>query len=273
MRNLWIIGGVATFLLFLLGIYLGVDRVLGGGGPNPGTITVGKPTIEESRRSPTPDYAPPPGPSGSTGSRPRTSPRREASPEVSQAWVIQDGAPAHQTPQPTAPKVYTLRYGDKVRPMERKDSWDRVLLPNGQPAWVQHEFLSSRKPSDLTSADDGEAGAVKVVNAFYEDLNAHRLGPAYDRLSFEWKRQLDYTTFSNGYAAITSIACTVLTVSPIDADHMTVQVELHSAERRRQKVEAGTHLVVREKGEWKLDSGDFRDVTPPPSEEEEEDLE
>lgn len=271
MRNLWIIGGVATFVLFLLGIYLGVDRVLGGGTPNPGSITVGKPTIEDSRRSPTPDWAPPPGASGSA--RPRGTPRREASPEVSQAWVVQDGAPAHQTPQPTAPKVYTLRYGDKVRPLERKDSWERVLLPNGQPAWVQHEFLSSRKPTDVATADDGEAGAVKAVNRFYEALGERKPGQAYDLLSFEWKRALDFTTFSNGYAGTTSIACTVTGVTPVDADHVTVQVEVHSAERREKKVHAGTHLVVREKGEWKLDSGDLRDVTPPPTEEDEEDLE
>jgi len=270
-RSLWIIGGVATFLLFLLGIYLGVDRVLGGGTPNPGSITTGKPTIAESRRSPTPDWAPPGGASGSP--RTRSTPRREASPEVSVAWVVQDGAPAHQTPGPTAPKVFVLRYGDKVRPMERKDSWDRVLLPTGQPGWVQHQFLSSRKPNDVTSPNDGEAGAVKAVNAFYADLGARRVGPAYDRLSFEWKRQLDFTTFSAGYEATTQIACTVISVTPVDADHVNVQVEVQSAENRHKRTHAGTHLVVREKGEWKLDSGDLMDVTPLPTEEEEEELE
>lgn len=270
MRNLWIIGGVATFALFLMGIWLGVDRVLGGSAPNnPASVTTGKPTIAQSRVTPSPQWAP------ATGSSPRvrSSPRRQASPEVSQAWVVQDGAPAHQTPAATAPKVYTLRYGDRVRPIERKNSWERVLLPDNKPAWVQHQFLSPRKPTDLNTADDGEAGAVKVVNGFYEDLNAHQLGKAYDRLSFEWKRQLDYTTFSTGYAATSTITCTVTSVTPLDADHVNVQIELNSSERRHKRTEVGTHLVVRESGGWKLDSGDLRDVSPPPSEDEEEDLE
>ncbi len=199
-----------------------------------------------------PDQPGPPPPSSSTGGAtgPVVPPTSDK-PRLKVAWITEDGVVARQQAGLNMAEVKTMSRWEEVRWLGESDNWDQVALEDGTQAWVESRYLTFTRPANLKTPSAAEE---KVMN-FYENVSRRDFSSAYTHLSPDWKRELSYAQFTDGYSKTTRLRSEIINVVELGEDRFQVDVSMVADEGGKDVPYLGVYTVERVKGLWVLTSG------------------
>ena len=155
---------------------------------------------------------------------------------------------------------------EMVEILGQQGEWYKVKRQNGQTGWAFAEYVlsepRSKTPSDGRENSKGviinDQYARRTVNAFYTNLNNKRFSDAYSMFSSDWKSQINYDSWKNGYADTVSQNVNITDVEVQSNDLATVYFTLNAKDKQgNQTVTSsfkGQWDVIIEKGRLVLDN-------------------
>lgn len=222
-------------------IGIGTDPVPG---TRPGTSSGGEPPLE----LPLPPDNPPP----ANGVKTPAAVAADRQPVV---WVSEEGASAHAEPGFNMPKVRELKKWEELKVVEAtSEAWDRMADENGNQFWVQKKVVTPIKPANLTQPSVAE----EKVMAFYTQVESGAHNDAYNLLSPDWKRELSYDNFVDGYARTDSLRTEITNVFELGEDRYQVDVSMEAVEEGEPIDYLGIYTVEKVDGKWCLTTGSMK---------------
>jgi hypothetical protein len=240
---------ISGLLIFALGVVLTLPKMTptAPASSTPRSIAGAKPSVQDSRKTPTPDNTP------NLPTRPA-----ELPPGQNWGWVVHEGTKVHETAGLNSAVAATLRYGKRVRLLEQEEGWQKVLLSKRKIGYVQSQFVGQQRPIDAPADDPSEA--TQTLKQFFQEISSHHLTAAYDLLSFEFKRDLRYATFEKGYADTEQAVLKIIKVQTISPEKFGIEAELTMIQERGNHGYRATYDLILEQGEWKISQADIREV-------------
>ena len=208
-----------------------------------------KPDIDSARKTPTPlprDIGMPDIPGGEPGS--------------STFWVYRDNTPLYAEQGLNAPEVQRLAFATQVQLLKEDDQWAQVQVVGGSIGWLQRNVLADRPPPGARS--DQPSQAIKALEAYISALNRRDYAGAYDVLSYDFKRDLSYKRFSQGYSGLDQAHFRVVRVQTISPGSLLFYVEMLCEERPRYRGYKGEYVMVLEQSHWRIAQATLQPVDP-----------
>lgn len=179
---------------------------------------------------------------------------------VSSLWVGRDATPLYAGQGLNQPTLQKMPFATRLEVLKQVDDWVQVRIPGGSIGWTKRNSLSDTAPPGAAGVGPGDA--VKVLQSYFNALNAHNLEGAYDLLSFEFKRDLAYRTFQAGYAGLESVAMRVVRVQTLSPTSSAFYVEMLCTERPQPKAFSGEYILALEQGQWRIAQATLQPVDP-----------
>jgi hypothetical protein len=208
-----------------------------------------KPDIASARKTPTP----PPG-----GVDLPDLP--ESQPGSSTFWVYREGAPLYAEQGLNAPELQKLAFATQVQLLREEEQWAQVQVLGGSIGWLQRNVLADRPPPGARS--DQPSQAIKALEAYVAALNRRDYMAAYDALSYDFKRELSYSSFSRGYSVLDQAYLRVVRVQTISPGSVLFYVEMLCEERPRHQAYKGEYVMVLEQSHWRIAQATLNPVDP-----------
>lgn len=250
-----VIAGLLGFCLFLVGIWLAVPKMASKNVPEAPTA-VGKPEVAVSRRTPVPAEPAPLPVQTRAPDFPQRTPTLSTGKDA--GWVVSEGARVHQGPGLDSPTIATLKYGKRVQMVSSEEGWQKISFDGRQTGWLQSQFVSSHRPEGLPQ--EGPEDAIKALTAFYQDIGKKKIGSAYDRLSFEFKRSLSYAQFQAGYGNAEGADVRITKTESLGPERYMLYAELQITDPKGVHGYRGEYVATLEQGVWKLSQGNIQPV-------------
>ena len=268
----WVVIALAGLVLMF-----GAVKVLGSKDPSPSPVagngqttsdgiptnTLGDdpvPPMPPSRNEP-PISQPPPisEPPPLTIDVPPSTPPNNGSPSTAQqapsnptVWVTDEGAWAYEQPGFNMKKVRELKKWEELKIVEAtKENWDRVRDLEGNEFWIQKKLVTIILPQNLSQPSVAE----KKVMDFYTSVAHGEHSNAYAHLSPEWKRELSFDKFVQGYSRTDSLRSEIVNVYDLGDKRYQVDVSMEAIEEGESVDYLGIYTVERVTGQWFLTSG------------------
>ncbi len=170
-------------------------------------------------------------------------------------WVTEENAMAYQQPGFNMPEVRKLERWEELQVVEStRENWDRVTDIEGNEFWVQKKVLTVIRPQNLSQPSIAE----KKVMDFYTAVAHSKHSDAYMHLSPEWKRELSYDRFVDGYSRTDSLRSEIVNVFELAQDRYQVDVAMEAVEEGEPVDYLGIYTVERVDDAWFLTSGSLR---------------
>jgi hypothetical protein len=251
-----------VMLCFIAGFYLspqGTPRVDPSATPtslqDPDFAAPHKPDIDRARKTPQPgasadplsDLTPPP----------LSSP---GGPGSLSLWVYKDNTPLQGGAGLNHPLVQKLPFGTRLTVLQEGDEWTQVQVPSGPTGWVNRAAVADHPPPGVTGNKPEDA--LKALDKYFSELNARDHAGAYDQLSFDFKRDLPYKRFAEGYAGLESVGMRVVRVQTLGPESQMFYVEMITQERPRPRAYTGEYVLVLEQGQWRIAQATLREADP-----------
>lgn len=167
-------------------------------------------------------------------------------------WVTETDAKAYSQPGFNMPVVRNLVQWEELLIMETsRENWDRVQDLQGQQFWVQKKIVTIIRPQNLSQPSVAE----KKVMDFYTQVAHREHSDAYVHLSPEWKRELSYERFVDGYQRTDSLRSEIVNVFELGEDRYQVDVAMEAIEEGESVDYLGIYTVEKFDGKWYLSSG------------------
>jgi len=132
-----------------------------------------------------------------------------------------------------------------------KENWDRVQDLKGQQFWVQKKIVTIIRPQNLSQPSVAEQ---KVMD-FYTQVAHKEHSDAYVHLSPEWKKELSFERFVDGYSNTDSLRSEIVNVFELGQDRYQVDVAMEAIEEGNSVDYLGIYTVEKVGGKWYLTSG------------------
>lgn len=199
------------------------------------------------------------GPSGgSTGTAGPSNPPVSQRPRLRTAWITEEGVQARRQPGLNMELVRTLTRWEEVRWIKEQSNWDLVTDEKGDQFWIESRFLTFARPANL----DTPSVAEQKVMDFYARVARKDYSEAYRHLSPEWKRELSYKDFVDGYSRTLSLRSEISSVVELGKDRFQVDVAQVADEEGADIDYLGSYTVEPVDGRWMLTSGILKRLTP-----------
>lgn len=167
-------------------------------------------------------------------------------------WVTETDAKAYSQPGFNMPVVRDLKQWEELLIVETsKENWDRVQDLQGQQFWVQKKVVTIIRPQNLSQPSVAE----KKVMDFYTQVAHREHSDAYVHLSPEWKRELSFDRFVEGYSRTDSLRSEIVNVMELGQDRYQVDVAMEAIEEGNPVDYLGIYTVEKVDGKWYLTSG------------------
>lgn len=167
------------------------------------------------------------------------------------AWISHAGTPLRSEPDLKLGAIRTLPEWEEVFWLHEDEGWDQVRLADATEGWVQNKDLVFAKPANL----DKPNGAEEAVMTFYKAVALKDYVQAYNYLSGDWRNDLNFNSFVEGYAQTNNLRTEISQVIPMGTDRFQVDVSMVADEGGRNVEYIGTYLVQKKGNDWCLDSG------------------
>ena len=180
-------------------------------------------------------------------------------PRMPTVWVTEVGAKAYSEPGFNMPIVRELGQWEELLIVETsKENWDRVQDLQGQQFWVQKKIVTIIRPQNLSQPSVAE----KKVMDFYTQVAHRDHSDAYVHLSPEWKRELSFDRFVEGYSHVDSLRSEIVNVLELGLDRFQVDVAMEAVEDGSPVDYLGIYTVEKVDGRWYLTSGSLNKQAP-----------
>lgn len=167
-------------------------------------------------------------------------------------WVTETDAKAYSQPGFNMPVVRELEQWEELMIVESsKENWDKVQDLEGEQFWVQKKIVTIIRPQNLSQPSVAE----KKVMDFYTQVAHREHDEAYVHLSPEWKQELSFDRFVEGYSRTDSLRSEVVNVFELGEDRFQVDVAMEAVEGGHPVDYLGIYTVERLDGKWYLTSG------------------
>ncbi len=179
----------------------------------------------------------------------------DAEPPKPVVWVTEEGAKAYAQPGFNMPELRTLSRWEELQVVEStRENWDRVKDLEGQEFWVQKKIVTVIRPQNLSQPSVAE----KKVMDFYTSVAHGEHSDAYVHLSPEWKRELSYERFVDGYDRTDSLRSEIVNVFELGTDRYQVDVAMEAVEEGEPVDYLGIYTVEKVETTWYLTSGSLK---------------
>ncbi|MCA9792254.1 MAG: SH3 domain-containing protein [Candidatus Eremiobacteraeota bacterium] len=183
-----------------------------------------------------------------------------AKPRRRVAWVTDDNVPARTQPGLNMPEVKKFTKWEEVYWIEDSSNWDHVALEDGQEVWLESRFLTFARPANLNAPSKAE----KLVMGFYAGVARKDYTGAYEFLSPEWRKELSFAQFVDGYSHTLSLRSEIVNVVELGEDRFQVDVSMMADEDGKDVPYLGIYTVERVGERWMLTSGRLKRQAGPP---------
>ncbi|MBS2040150.1 hypothetical protein JST97_34505 [bacterium] len=215
-----------------------------------------KPTVAESLKTPTPgpslDLPEPDGPDA-PGSNPVPA-------GGTSYWVVQDNAALYAAKGLNQSVLERLACSTPITLLREEDDWVEVQVVGGNSGWMKHSQVNDRPPPGAPGPRPGDA--LASLQGFFTSLNQHNYAKAYDHLSFDFKRDLPYRRFSQGYSSLDQVVMRVVRVQTISPQSELFYLEMLCEERPKSKTYQGEYTMVLEQNHWYIAQATMKEVDP-----------
>lgn len=262
-NRLWLLAIPFLTLFFIAGVYVSSPRkrkpvAAITASETPGQFTAArKPTVAESRKTPTPgpalpDLPEPPGPGPAPG---------PAGPSGGTSyWVFQDNASLYSAKGLNQAVVDHLACATPLTLLREDDDWVEVQVLGGNSGWMKRSQVDDHPPPGAPGPRPGDA--LLSLQAFFQFLNQRNYARAYDHLSFDFKRDLPYVRFSRGYSTLDQVFMRVVRVQTISPQSQLFYLEMLCEERPKAKTYQGEYTMVLEQNHWYIAQATMKEVNP-----------
>lgn len=175
-------------------------------------------------------------------------------------WVAFDNTSLYAGQGLDKQVLQKLSLGTQVSLLKEEDDWTEVEVVGGQAGWVERKNILDHPPPGVSR--NVQADALPTLEAYFKALNGKDLGKAYDLLSFDFKRELAFSTFSQGYAGLEEVAMRVIRVQTISNDSRLFFVEELCLEKPKAKAYKGEYTVILERNQWRIAQAVLTEVDP-----------
>jgi hypothetical protein len=214
----------------------------------PSFSATGKPSVTESRRTATPLPAP-------VGDLPPPVNK----PSGLNFWVYQDNAPLFGGQGLNQPELRRLPFATPLTLLKEEDDWAEVqVVLSGEVGWIRRNQILDKPPPEAKGARAEDA--LPVLMSFFAALNRRDYGPAYDQLSFEFKRALPFRTFSQGYRGLERVDMRVIRVATLSPTSRVFYLEMLCMEKPKAKAYQAEYTLVLEKDVWRIAQADLTEM-------------
>ncbi len=205
-----------------------------------------------------PPLDPPPGRDPEPGPTAAAPPPESRKPRLRTAWILENGTKARQKPGLNMEVVNTFNQGDEVFWVKDQLNWDLVEDQKGNPMWVESRSLTFIRPTNLNAPSVAE----RQVMDFYARVARKDYSEAYRHLSPEWKKELSYQRFEEGYSRTLSLRSEVSNVIELGPDRFQVDITQVADEDGADVDYLGSYTVEKIDGRFMMTSGLLRRLKP-----------
>ena len=263
-NRLWLLAIPFLTLFFIAGVYVSSPRKRKPVAPlseTPIEFTAAhKPTVAESRKTPTPDGGlpdlpepPAPGPGPGLGNPPVAA-------GGTSYWVFQDNAPLYAAKGLNQSVLDHLACATPLNLLREEDDWVEVQVVGGNSGWMKRAQVDDHPPPGAPGPRPGDA--LLSLQGFFQNLNQRNYARAYDHLSFDFKRDLPYRRFSQGYSTLDQVFMRVVRVETISPQSQLFYLEMLCEERPKPKTYQGEYTMVLEQNHWYIAQATMKEVNP-----------
>lgn len=175
-------------------------------------------------------------------------------------WVYKDNTPLNSGAGLNHALVQKLPFGTRLTVLQEGDEWTQVQVPSGPTGWVNRSAVADHPPPGVTGNKPEDA--LRALEKYFSELNARDHAGAYDQLSFDFKRDLPYKRFAEGYAGLESVGMRVVRVQTLGPDSQMFYVEMITQERPRPRAYTGEYVLVLEQSQWRIAQATLREADP-----------
>ena len=208
-----------------------------------------KPDVTASRRTPTPD----PLPDIPLAASPSAAPSGGLA-----FWVYQDNSPLYAGAGLNQAVLQRLPCATQLTLLKEEDDWVQVQVLGGGSGWMKRSLVGDHPPPGAAGPRPGDA--LLSLQGYFQNLNRRDYAKAYDHLSFEFKRDLPYSRFAQGYANLDQAFMRVVRVQTLSKDSQLFYVEMLCEERPKAKSFQGEYIMVLEQNQWHIAQVTLKEV-------------
>ena len=179
-------------------------------------------------------------------------------PRLRTAWILENGVKARKKPGLNMEVVRTFKQGDEVFFVKDQLNWDLVEDQKGNSMWVESRFLTFIRPTNLNAPSVAE----QQVMDFYARVARKDYSEAYRHLSPDWKKELSYQRFEEGYSRTHSLRSEVSNVIELGPERFQVDIQQVADEDGADVDYLGSYTVERIEGRWMMTSGILKRLRP-----------
>ncbi len=192
---------------------------------------------------------------GTSGGGSSPPPAQEPNQQVV-VWVSEEGAFAYSQPGFNMEKVRELKKWEELKIVEKdlERKWDRVRDLDGNEFWVEKKVVTIIRPQNLNQPSRAETTVMK----FFTAVAQNRHSDAYVYLSPEWKRELSFDRFVEGYSHVDSLRSEIVNVFKFEGERYQVDVAQEAVEEGEPVDYLGIYTVERVEDKWYLTSGSLK---------------
>jgi len=211
-----------------------------------------KPDVEASRKTPQPD------------------PISDLPPEVAGTpvapaggldyWVYQDNSPLYAAMGLNQPVIQRLPCNTPLVLLREQDEWVEVQVVGGGSGWMKASQVGDHPPPG--GVGPRPADALISLQGFFQQLNRKDHARAYDQLSYDFKRDLPFRTFSQGYSTLDQVYMRVVRVQTLSPQSQIFYVEMLCEERPKAKAYEGEYTMVLEQNRWYIAQANLKEISP-----------
>jgi hypothetical protein len=261
-NRLWLLAIPFLTLFFIAGVYVSSPRKrkpVATISATPEFSAPRKPTVAESRKTPTaapslPDLPEPPGPGPGPGPAP------SAPAGGTSYWVFQDNAPLYSGKGLNQNVLDHLACNTPLTLLREEEDWVEVQVLGGNSGWMKRSQVDDHPPPGAPGPRPGDA--LLSLQGFFQGLNQRNYARAYDHLSFDFKRDLPFRRFSQGYSSLDQVYMRVVRVQTISPQSQLYYLEMLCEERPKAKTYQGEYTMVLEQNHWYIAQAALKEVNP-----------
>lgn len=176
------------------------------------------------------------------------------------AWAREDNVTVYSRHGLNQPVIATVKAGTRMLYVEDYQNWAHVRLVGKRDGWVERKNLLFSEP-DFAEKATPEEGR-QTLSDFYAEVGRKDYAAAYARLSDEWKAELPYTEFVNGFKKVRSLDMQLGETEVMSGVTIRQHVLIDADEESRARVFKGTYTLEYHPLEWKLTSGILQETGP-----------
>lgn len=167
-------------------------------------------------------------------------------------WVSAAGVFGYQQPGLNMKKVRPLTKWEELQlVLSSKEGWDRVRDESGAEFWVEKKVVTVIRPQNLSRPSVAE----EKVMSFYNNVAEGLFNEAYVQLSPDWKRELSFNDFVEGYARTDSLRTEITNVYELGEDRFQVDVSMLAVEEGDPVNYLGIYTVEKIGTVWYMTTG------------------